>query len=60
MPLTSKELSWIEDQLTLEQLLIEKYRTAAESATDAAISSKMTQIASQHEQHYNTLLGHLN
>lgn len=59
MALTSKELSWIEDQLTLEQLLIKKYRTAAETTTDTAIAGKMRSIAERHEQHYKTLLNHL-
>lgn len=59
MSITSKELSWIEDQLTLEQLLIKKYRLASETATDAAIAGKMASIAQRHEQHYNTLLKHL-
>ena len=58
MAITSKELSWIEDQLTLEQLLIKKYRSVAENATDAAIAGKMASIAQRHEQHYNTLLKH--
>ena len=60
MSITSKELSWIEDQLTLEQLLITKYRSAAENATDAAVAGKMASIAQRHEEHYNTLLKHLN
>lgn len=60
MALTSKELSWIEDQLTLEQLLIKKYRDASKSADDAAIAGKMASIAERHEKHYNTLFKHLN
>lgn len=60
MAITEKELSWIEDQLTLEQLLITKYRAAAENANDSAIQTKMTEIAAKHENHYNTLLSHLN
>ena len=60
MALTSKELSWIEDQLTLEQLLVSKYRLAASTATDEAIKSKMEKIADRHQQHFDRLLGHLN
>ena len=59
MALTAKELSWIEDQLTLEQQLIKKYRDAAQCANDSALSSKLTEIATKHESHYNTLLSHL-
>ena len=60
MALTAKELSWIEDQLTLEQQLITKYCTAAQNANDSTISSKLGEIATKHESHYNTLLSHLN
>lgn len=60
MPITEKELSWIEDQLTLEQLLISKYRNAAQNVNDAKIQSKLIEIAAKHENHYNTLLSHLN
>ena len=60
MPITEKELSWIEDQLTLEQLLIAKYRNAANNVNDSNLQSKLNEIASKHESHYNTVLSHLN
>lgn len=60
MPITEKELSWIEDQLTLEQLLIAKYRNAAQNVNDSKLQLKLNEIAAKHESHYNTLLSHLN
>lgn len=59
MSITSKELSWLEDQLGLEELLIKKYRMAESMATDEAIRAKMKNTADRHQQHFNKLLGHL-
>ncbi len=58
--LTSKELSAIEDQLTLEQLLIQKYKQAASQASDPAIQSKCESIATKHQEHFQKLMSHLN
>lgn len=58
--LTAKELTAIEDQLGIEQNLIKKYNMYAGTSTDACIKTKCEQIASQHQNHYNTLLNHLN
>lgn len=57
--LTAKELSAIEDQLNCEQMLIKKYKAYAQVATDPQIKSTCEQLANQHKQHYNTLMGHL-
>ena len=57
--LTSKELSAIEDQLNCEQMLIKKYKAYAQAATDPQIKTTCEQIAAQHKQHYDTLMGHL-
>lgn len=54
--LTSKELSAIEDQLGVEQTLIKKYQSYAAMSNDSQIKTKCEQIASLHQQHYNTLL----
>lgn len=58
--LTTKELSALEDQLGLEQTMIKKYQMYAQACTDPQLKQKCTQIASQHQAHYNCLLGHLN
>ena len=58
--LTSKELSAIEDQLGQEQLLIKKYKMVANMATDPKIKTQCQQISERHQQHFNTLMGHLN
>lgn len=57
--LTSKELSALEDQLNCEQVLIKKYKAYAQAASDPQIKTTCEQIAAQHKQHYDTLMGHL-
>lgn len=57
--LTAKELSAIEDTLSVEQNLIKKYNMYAQTSTDACIKNKCQQIAGKHQAHYDTLLSHL-
>ena len=58
--LTAKELTAIGDQLGIEENLIKKYKMYAQSSLDAQIKQKCTEIADKHQNHYNTLMGHLN
>ncbi|MBE6885048.1 MAG: spore coat protein [Ruminococcaceae bacterium] len=58
--LTAKELTAIEDQLSLEQLLVKKYRMYSRACTDPQIKTKCEQIAARHQTHYDKLLAHLN
>ncbi|MCL2034894.1 MAG: spore coat protein [Oscillospiraceae bacterium] len=58
--LSAKELSAIQDHLGVEQNLIKKYNMFAGSSKDQCIKTKFEQIASRHQQHYDTLLSHLN
>ncbi len=57
--LTSKELSFITEQLGSEQVLVKKYKSYAKQLSDPALKSKCEQIAAQHQTHYNTLLNQL-
>lgn len=57
--LTTKELSAIEDQLSMEQSLIKKFNAYANMSTDPQIKAKCQQIAQKHQQHYNILMNHL-
>jgi rubrerythrin len=57
--LTTKELTAIEDTLAYEQVLVKKYRTLAGTCTDAAIKSRMENIANRHQGHYDTLVNYL-
>ncbi len=57
--LTTKELSAIEDQLSLEQTAIKKYQMYAAQCTDPQLKTKCEEIATKHQNHYNRLLGQL-
>lgn len=56
---TSEELKALEDQLNGEQLLIKKYKTYAQMASDPQIKTTCEQIAARHKTHFDTLMGHL-
>lgn len=58
--LTSKELSAIEDQLSAEKNLVEKFMLYSANVTDPQLKTKCEQIASSHQNHYNQLLNKLN
>ncbi len=60
MALTCKELSFIEDMMGLEQLMIEKYKAAENNTPDETLRSKMKSAADRHQQHFEKLMGHLN
>ena len=58
--LNSKELSALEDQLSVEQNLVKKYKLYAQQCTDPQIRTKCEEIASKHQSHFSRLLSHLN
>ena len=58
--LTEKELSGLEDQLSMEQNLIKKYQTYAAMSNDPQITRQCQQIAGKHQSHFDTLKNFLN
>ena len=58
--LSEKELSFLEDQLSAEQLLIKKFKAIAAEASDQEIKTCCDQIACKHQQHFDTMMGFLN
>jgi len=57
--LTSKEAVGLSEQLGNEKMLIAKYRGMASQCSDAVIKTKLEQIASKHQQHYDTIVTYL-
>ena len=57
--MTSKELTAIEDQLGMEQLMITKYKSIAGMTNDPQLKTKCEQISAKHQEHYNRLFCHL-
>lgn len=60
MPLTTKELSSLEEQLGLEQNLVQKYTAMAEMLTDTSLKNKCKSIARKHQKHFDKLYSYLN
>ena len=58
--MTPKELLYLEDSLSMEQQLQTKCTDYASKIQDTALKSTLTQLATQHEQHFNSLLTQLN
>ena len=57
--MTTKELTALQEQLGEEQVITKKYRTMAKQCSDPAIRQRLETIASQHQRHFETLMGHL-
>ena len=53
--LTTKELSGIEDQLTCEMTMIQKYKAYSNQVQDVSLKTKFNEIAQKHQQHYDKL-----
>ena len=57
--ITTKELGTIEDQLTLERNLVNKYTEFANTTNDTVLKTKYQQIAGKHQSHYDALYCYL-
>ncbi|MCR8843815.1 hypothetical protein NQ117_08955 [Paenibacillus sp. SC116] len=54
-PLTSKELEYVVDCLTNEDLLLKQCAAAASQTSNHAVYQFLAQEANAHQQHYNML-----
>ena len=57
--ITEKELSAISDLLTIEQNLVQKYKSYASATTDSTLKNQYEQIAARHQRHYDELYANL-
>ena len=57
--LSAKEAMFIGDYLASEQVLVSKYRAMSGQCADATIRTKLEQIASKHQQHYDRISNYL-
>lgn len=60
MPLTTKELAALEDQLAVEQNTIKKFTQYAQMTTDPQLKTQFENNAAKHQNHFNRLLAQLN
>ena len=58
--MTSKELSYLNDALNSEQVIIKKYQDYSAVVSDQQIVTVLNDLTSKHQQHYNQLLQQLN
>lgn len=56
----SKNLTILEDQLTLEALATKKYKLAAQQCTSQDIVDLCNQAYERHKKHYDDLFNYLN
>ena len=53
--LSERELSFLNDSLNEEDLLVKKYLMLAMQAQDAELKQKLEQVAARHQSHFNEL-----
>ncbi|MCL2739659.1 MAG: spore coat protein [Oscillospiraceae bacterium] len=59
-PISTKELSGLEDILGVEKTLAAKYQTYSNMCPEPNLKKKFSQVSSKHQKHFNTLVTHLN
>ena len=57
--ITQKELSYLSDLLSAEQLSTSLYRAAASDESDAALKERYTELAQRHQRHFDQLYTNL-
>ncbi|MFD1425757.1 hypothetical protein [Kroppenstedtia sanguinis] len=60
MPLTTKDLNYLKDELSWELLAFKKCHHYAQECQDPQIKSQIELIGQKHQQHYEQLLQYLN
>ncbi|OXM17168.1 hypothetical protein [Paenibacillus herberti] len=59
-PISGKELEYIADSMSNEDLLMKQCACAATSISDAGVSQLLSQMVTTHGQNYSTLMNALN
>jgi len=57
--LTAKELSALQDLLSVEELNVKKFQMLSCAAEDTELKQKFNQISSLHQKHFDTLYSQL-
>lgn len=58
--MTPKELLYLEDALGMEQQLRKKCTDYSGKVQDANLKNLLSQLAQDHQKHFNSLMNHLN
>lgn len=59
-PISGKELEYIADSMSNEDLLMKQCACAATSISDAGVSQLLSNMVKTHQQNYTTLMNSLN
>lgn len=57
--LTAKEAAALNEELGSEQVLVAKFKGMAAMCNDVVIKTKLEQMASRHQKHYDRMAGFL-
>ncbi len=57
--LSEKELSFVKDLLSEEELLVKKFKMLADQATSSEVKEKLNSISDRHQEHFNELYAKL-
>lgn len=57
--LSEKELSFVKDLLTEEDLLVKKFKMLADQSENAEVKEEMMKISNKHQEHFNKLYAKL-
>ncbi len=57
--LSEKELSFVKDLLSEEDLLVKKFKMLADQAESPDVKEEMTKISNKHQEHFNKLYAKL-
>ncbi|WP_203227536.1 hypothetical protein [Calorimonas adulescens] len=58
--LTERELLILQDQIMQEMCMISKFTNYAQMTNDTELKNVCSHVAQKHQNHYNTLIRHLN
>lgn len=58
--MTGKELSYINDALNAEKIIIGKYKDYSQQIQDPELKNLCTQHANEHQKHYDKIYSQLN
>lgn len=58
--MTGKELSYVNDSLNAEKIIIQKYQDYCQQIQDPQLKNLCTKLANDHQKHYDGIYSQLN
>ena len=57
--LSEKELSFVKDMMSEEELLVKKFQMLADQSENADVKEEMMKLSNKHQEHFNKLYAKL-